>query len=65
MTSSVTIEWWGEELSAAILLEHTNGLPGDTVESLLQRTHQAFDKNRIESPAPVVAVTGAQSPPAR
>jgi len=65
MTSSATIEWWGEELSAAILIEYTNGLAGDTVESILRRVQQAFNKNRMEPSPAVVAGTGTQSPPTR
>jgi diguanylate cyclase (GGDEF)-like protein/PAS domain S-box-containing protein len=65
MTASATIEWWGEELSMAILIEYTSGLPGDTVESLLQRAHGAFNNNRVESSARAAATTGTQPPLAR
>jgi PAS domain S-box-containing protein/diguanylate cyclase (GGDEF)-like protein len=37
MMAGATIRWWGEELSAAVACGHTATLPGDTVESLLQR----------------------------
>jgi diguanylate cyclase (GGDEF)-like protein/PAS domain S-box-containing protein len=61
MTGSATIEWWGEELSVAILTGSTAAVAGDTVESLLQRVQDALKSNQA---APLVrAAAAAINPP--
>ena len=42
MAARATIEWWGEELSVAILIGSTAALLGDSVESLLLRAEGAL-----------------------
>jgi len=44
MTTSATIEWWGEELSVAILIASAAAVTGDTVESLLRRAEDALEQ---------------------
>jgi diguanylate cyclase (GGDEF)-like protein/PAS domain S-box-containing protein len=46
MTARATIEWWGEELSVAVLIGSTEALAGDDVESLLLRTQESLEQNR-------------------
>jgi diguanylate cyclase (GGDEF)-like protein len=47
MTTSATIEWWGEELSVAILIASAAAVAGDTVESLLLRAEEALNGKLI------------------
>jgi GGDEF domain-containing protein len=49
MTLRATIEWWGEELSVAVLIGSTEALPGDDVESLLHRAQESLKQNRSEA----------------
>jgi diguanylate cyclase (GGDEF)-like protein len=46
MTLRATIEWWGEELSVAVLVGSTEALPGDDVDSLLRRAQESLQQNR-------------------
>lgn len=55
MTATATIPWWGEELSVAISMGCTGALPGDTVESLLQRAQPALAENQA-APGRALAV---------
>jgi hypothetical protein len=48
MVARATIEWWGEELSVAVVMGCSNAIPGDTVESLLQRTQHELERDRFE-----------------
>jgi diguanylate cyclase (GGDEF)-like protein/PAS domain S-box-containing protein len=38
MAAKLSIQWWGEELSVAVLISSANAVMGDSVESLLQRS---------------------------
>jgi diguanylate cyclase (GGDEF)-like protein/PAS domain S-box-containing protein len=51
MAASATIEWWGEELSAMILVEGSSAAADDTVESLLLRAHNALRGDRSTAAA--------------
>jgi diguanylate cyclase (GGDEF)-like protein len=62
MTTSATIEWWGEELSVAILIASTAAVRGDTVESLLLRAQGALQGKLI---APDERRALADNPPSR
>ncbi len=46
MTLRATIEWWGEELSVAVLIGSAEVLPGDDVESLLRRAQESLKQGR-------------------
>jgi diguanylate cyclase (GGDEF)-like protein/PAS domain S-box-containing protein len=59
LVSSATIQWWGEELSIGILLGCTAAMPGDTVESLLQRAQPALTGNQLSLPVRAIAMRGA------
>jgi len=60
MMASATIPWWGEELSVAISMGRTSALPGDTVESLLQRAQPPLGENQA---APGRALAAAVAHP--
>ena len=47
MTVSASIRWWGEQLSVTSLIGGAVAVPGDNVESLLQRVHQALHGNEV------------------
>ncbi len=47
MTSSATIQWWGEQLSGTLLIGGVDAIAGDSVESLLQRAQQGLRGNQI------------------
>jgi diguanylate cyclase (GGDEF)-like protein len=49
MTGRATIEWWGEELSVAVLIGSTEALECDDVESLLRRAQESLKQNRSET----------------
>jgi diguanylate cyclase (GGDEF)-like protein/PAS domain S-box-containing protein len=59
MAVRATIEWWGEELSVAVLIGSTAAVVGDSVESLLLRTQDALKRNGPGPSARAVAATGA------
>ncbi|MGA8273768.1 MAG: diguanylate cyclase [Candidatus Sulfotelmatobacter sp.] len=42
MMASVSIQWWGEDLSVAVSIGHTSARTGDTMESLLLRAQDAL-----------------------
>jgi diguanylate cyclase (GGDEF)-like protein/PAS domain S-box-containing protein len=46
MLSSVSIKWWGEDLSVAVSIGCAQALPGDSVESILQRAQDASQGNQ-------------------
>jgi diguanylate cyclase (GGDEF)-like protein/PAS domain S-box-containing protein len=52
MLTGTTIKWWGEELSAKVLVGCTGAQMGDTVESILRRTQQAISGTRTAPPQP-------------
>jgi diguanylate cyclase (GGDEF)-like protein/PAS domain S-box-containing protein len=60
-TASAAIEWWGEELSVAILMGRTAVVAGDSVESILQRAQQSLSGNQALS---VRAAAAARVSPA-
>ncbi len=47
LMASVTIEWWGEELSVAVSMGRTVARAGDTVESLVERVHRALSEDQV------------------
>jgi len=62
MTSSATIQWWGEELSVKILIGQTCAVAGDTVESILQRAQPALSGNQDALPVrPAAAAVANRS----
>jgi diguanylate cyclase (GGDEF)-like protein/PAS domain S-box-containing protein len=61
MTARATIEWWGEELSAAVVMGCTSALTGDSPESLLQRTQDELDRSRSTASARAAANAGSSS----
>lgn len=42
MMSNANIVWWGEELMVRISIGHAHSVPGDTVESIMQRSQQGL-----------------------
>ncbi|MFZ1010985.1 MAG: diguanylate cyclase [Candidatus Sulfotelmatobacter sp.] len=42
MLSSVSIKWWGEDLSVAVSVGCAQAVRGDAIESILQRAHGAL-----------------------
>ncbi len=44
ITAKLTIQWWGEELSVAVLMSSTNAVVGDSVDSLLQRVQEGLSQ---------------------
>jgi diguanylate cyclase (GGDEF)-like protein/PAS domain S-box-containing protein len=59
MTRRATIEWWGEELSVAVLIGSATALAGDSVESLLQRAQDALKRSTVALPTRAAAASGA------
>jgi diguanylate cyclase (GGDEF)-like protein len=57
MARRANIEWWGEELSVAVLIGSAAASIGDSPESLLQRAQDALKEDKACSH--VVAVPGA------
>jgi diguanylate cyclase (GGDEF)-like protein/PAS domain S-box-containing protein len=55
MTQRATIEWWGEELSVAVLIGSATALAGDNVESLLQRAQDALKRSNPALPTRAAA----------
>jgi len=47
LLASVTIEWWGEELSVAVSMGRTVARAGDTIESLVERVHRALSEDQV------------------
>jgi diguanylate cyclase (GGDEF)-like protein/PAS domain S-box-containing protein len=47
MSASANIHWWGEELSVTLSIGRTAAVPGDTVESLLQRAQHGLEENQV------------------
>jgi diguanylate cyclase (GGDEF)-like protein/PAS domain S-box-containing protein len=50
ITARLTIQWWGEELSVAVLIGSTNALPGDNLELLLQRVEEGIHQSGSAHP---------------
>jgi diguanylate cyclase (GGDEF)-like protein/PAS domain S-box-containing protein len=50
ITARVTIQWWGEELSVAVLMGSTNAVAGDNLESLLQRAQEGLSQSGNTQP---------------
>ena len=63
MTTHATIEWWGEELSVAVLIGNTTAVAGDSVDSLLLRARKALNENGIESSSGAAAGGASASSP--
>ena len=61
MTASATIQWWGEELSVAILIGGTIAVAGDGVESLLQRVQQGLRGDQVAVPDRAALAAAASS----
>ncbi len=59
MAARATIEWWGEELSVAILIGSTAASLGDTVESLLLRAEGALNGTGVTDRSGTVAAAGS------
>jgi diguanylate cyclase (GGDEF)-like protein/PAS domain S-box-containing protein len=60
MSVHATIEWWGEELSVTAVIGSAAALVGDSVESLLQRMHEAL-KEKTSPRAVAAAATNRSS----
>jgi diguanylate cyclase (GGDEF)-like protein/PAS domain S-box-containing protein len=61
MMASVTIKWWGEELSVAVSIGQTGAVAGDTLESILQRAQQPLKEDPVPLPVDAAAAAGTQS----
>lgn len=61
MTTSATIEWWGEDLSVAVSTVRTSAKTGDTLESLLQRAQLVLDAPRLAQLLPAAGAVGPRS----
>jgi diguanylate cyclase (GGDEF)-like protein/PAS domain S-box-containing protein len=55
MLSSVSIRWWGEDLSMAVSVGCAQPVSGDLVESILQRAHGALQISQSDQPARAAA----------
>jgi diguanylate cyclase (GGDEF)-like protein/PAS domain S-box-containing protein len=63
MTSSATIQWWGEQLSLTVSIGGTIAIAGDSVESLVQRAQQGLRVNEVavrDRPALAAAVSSSK-----
>ncbi len=65
LMSSATIQWWGAELSVSVSMGRAGALPGDTVDSLLQRAQPPPLETLIAPPPPGAAAVGESSPSAK
>jgi diguanylate cyclase (GGDEF)-like protein len=61
MLSSVSIKWWGEDLSVGVSVGCTQVLPGDAVELILHRAHKTLQANQPTLPARAAAAAGIDS----
>jgi diguanylate cyclase (GGDEF)-like protein/PAS domain S-box-containing protein len=61
IATKVTIQWWGVELSVAVLTGSANALPGDGVESLLHRIEYSLAKARGAAVERKAAAAGGAS----
>jgi hypothetical protein len=61
MMASVTIKWWGEELSVAVSIGQTGAVAGDTLESILQRAQHTLKEDPVAMPVHAAAASGTQS----
>jgi|HubBroStandDraft_1064217.scaffolds.fasta_scaffold00029_54 diguanylate cyclase (GGDEF)-like protein/PAS domain S-box-containing protein len=61
MMASATISWWGEELPVAVSLGYAAAMPGDSVESLLERAQTALSENQVAPPAHAAAAASGHS----
>jgi diguanylate cyclase (GGDEF)-like protein/PAS domain S-box-containing protein len=59
MAVRATIEWWGEELSVAVLIGSATALTGDSPESLLLRAQDALKGNGLAPHSRAVAAAYA------
>jgi len=63
MTANASILWWGEQLSITASIGGTVALPGDNVESLLQRVQMGLRSNQVavrDRPALAAAVASSK-----
>jgi diguanylate cyclase (GGDEF)-like protein/PAS domain S-box-containing protein len=44
ITANLTIQWWGEELSVAVLISSANAVVGESVDRLMQRALETLDE---------------------
>jgi diguanylate cyclase (GGDEF)-like protein/PAS domain S-box-containing protein len=61
MMATVTIKWWGEELSVAVSMGRTVAVAGDSFESILQRAQQGLGGNQAPPSGSAVAAAGSGS----
>jgi diguanylate cyclase (GGDEF)-like protein/PAS domain S-box-containing protein len=61
LMASVTIEWWGEELSVAVSMGRTVARAGDTVESLVERVQHALSEDQVALRDRAAATAAASS----
>jgi len=47
MLSSVSIKWWGEDLSVAVSVGCAQAARGDAIESILQRAHELLQAGQL------------------
>lgn len=55
MLSSVSIKWWGEELSVGVSVGCAQVLPGDAIELILHRAHKMQQAGQPTQPARAAA----------
>jgi diguanylate cyclase (GGDEF)-like protein/PAS domain S-box-containing protein len=61
MTMHATIEWWGEELTVAVVVGSTAGVKGDSNESVLQRIQEALQRQSVAPSGHAVLAAGDPS----
>jgi diguanylate cyclase (GGDEF)-like protein len=61
MLSSVSIKWWGEELSVEVSIGCTRVALDDTVESILLRAQDVLQASQTTQPARAAAAAGINS----
>lgn len=59
MMASVTMKWWGEQLSVAVSIGRAAAVAGDSFESILHRAQQGLGEN--QAPPAVAAAAGNRS----
>jgi len=61
MLSSVSIKWWGEDMSVAVSVGCAQAARGDAIESILQRAHGTVQASQPTQPARTAAAAGINS----
>jgi len=61
MLSSVSIKWWGEDLSVAVSVGCAQAVRGDAIESILRRAHELLQAGQPTQIAQAAGAAGTHS----